>query len=108
MARDEQVTPDRARRLAAALRLLSHPVRFAILLALADAEASTSGLMAASGGSHATTNAHLRLLCRSGLAERRRDGASVIYSLTDAGRDLVAAALSAIDQGLGAVSDGPI
>jgi rhodanese-related sulfurtransferase/predicted transcriptional regulator len=67
---------------------LAHPKRLKLLDVLAQGERSVDGLASAVELQVSTTSALLQTLYRSGLVERRKDGARVLYRL--AGDDVAA------------------
>ncbi|EFF91577.1 transcriptional regulator [Streptomyces sp. e14] len=83
----------RARRssVSAALGALLGPARAEVLVLLGS-PLSTTQLTAVTGQGLGSVGRHLRVLLDAELIERRRAGRSVLYSRTDAGRVLVAAA----------------
>jgi len=64
-------------------RALASANRLELLEALAQGERSVDGLAQASGMSVANTSHHLQILREGGLAQSRKEGTQVIYSLTD-------------------------
>jgi DNA-binding transcriptional ArsR family regulator len=64
-------------------RLLGEPVRLKLLQLLECGERTVNSLAEASGGNQANVSRHLTALYSSGLLSRRRDGASVYYSIAD-------------------------
>jgi DNA-binding transcriptional ArsR family regulator len=75
-------------------RALADPTRVALaaLLSKTD-ELCVCDLAWISGRAENLVSHHLRVLRAAGLATSRRDGKMVLYSLTDAGRNLLTAAL---------------
>ncbi len=81
-----QPLPPRKRlyeQLARVARALAQPGRLELLEALGQGPRSVEGLATASGMSVANTSHHLQTLRDGGLVTSRRDGAQVIYSLSD-------------------------
>ena len=77
-------------------RGLADPTRLSLAAALADAdELCVCDLAWIAGRSQNLVSHHLRALRSHGLVESRRDGKMVMYSLTAAGRALLAAVLPA-------------
>jgi len=75
-------------------RALADPTRLGLAGALAETdELCVCDLSWISERPQNLVSHHLRALRSAGLAESRRDGKMVLYSLTDAGRDLVSAVL---------------
>lgn len=71
-------------------RALADPTRLGLAASLRDGgELCVCDLAWISGRPQNLVSHHLRALKREGLAESRRDGKTVFYSLTDAGRDLL-------------------
>jgi DNA-binding transcriptional ArsR family regulator len=63
--------------------VLGQGARVRMLLLLAKrGEASSGDLHQAAGRTHTNTSAHLGVLRRTGVVERRRDGQRVFYRLT--------------------------
>jgi len=79
-----------ARSVPDALGRLLGPVRAAVLTLL-DPPKSTTQLCALTGLALGSVGRHLGILLAAGLVLRRRAGRAVLYSLTDAGRTLIAA-----------------
>jgi DNA-binding transcriptional ArsR family regulator len=79
-----------AERAAGRAKALADPTRLLIAAALA-AELCVCDLAWIVGRSQNLVSHHVRALRTAGLAESRRDGKLVMYQLTDAGRDLLAA-----------------
>lgn len=65
-------------------KAMASPNRLELLEALAQGERSVDALAQASGMSVANTSHHLQTLRDSGLAQSRKEGLQVFYSLTDA------------------------
>lgn len=81
-----------AARLAAAARALGDPTRLTLASALAAAdELCVCDLAWISGRAENLVSHHARALRTAGLAQSRRDGKMVLYSLTASGRALLAA-----------------
>jgi DNA-binding HxlR family transcriptional regulator len=94
-----------------ALSLLSIPLNVHILRALEDGPLGATELRRAAGSPPETTlRRYVRSLSEVGALERRRDqgfSASVDHELTDAGRDLLAAA-DVLQRWLGECPEGPV
>jgi DNA-binding transcriptional ArsR family regulator len=83
---------DELERRARAAKALSDPTRLAVAVALAQAEtACVCDLAWIIGRDERLASHHVRQLKAAGLARSERDGKMVMYALTDAGRQLVAA-----------------
>lgn len=75
---------------AARMKALADPTRLAVATALAAAdELCVCDLAWVTGRAENLISHHARALRSAGLAESRRDGKMVMYSLTDAGRALL-------------------
>src|SRR6476659_7473051 len=87
--------PDDAERLAGGYRALGEPTRLSLALALRDGgELCVCDLSWIAERPENLVSHHLRALRSAGLAESRRDGKMVMYSLSERGRSLLAATLS--------------
>ncbi len=89
--------PDRERVTALAARsaALADPTRLSLALALVDSdELCVCDLSWISERSENLVSHHMRALREARLAQSRRDGKMVMYSLTEAGRQLLAAIAS--------------
>jgi ArsR family transcriptional regulator len=64
-------------------RILGHPVRVRIIEILRDGERSVGALQSALGLDSSGTSQHLAALRKQGIVAGRRDGTSVIYSVSD-------------------------
>ncbi len=85
-------TTDELERRASAAKALGDPTRLAVALALARAgTACVCDLAWIVGRDERLASHHVRQLKAAGLARSERDGKMVMYELTDAGRQLVAA-----------------
>jgi DNA-binding transcriptional ArsR family regulator len=69
--------------LADRFKALAEPSRLAILSTLHDGELSVGELVAATRLGQANVSKHLDVLRRYGFVDRRKDGLSVIYRLSD-------------------------
>ena len=80
-----------------AAKALSDPTRLALAVALRDAgdECCVCDLAFVIGRQDKLVSHHLRQLRASGLAKSRKDGRMVLYSLTERGRELLAAVMEA-------------
>ncbi len=80
---------------AARAKALGDPTRMTVALALGDGEAlCVCDLAWITGRAENLVGHHLRALRSAGLADSRREGKIVFYSLTDIGRNLVHAHLT--------------
>lgn len=93
--RRRRLALEEAERRASAPRALGDPTRLTIAAALAEAdELCVCDLSWICERSENLVSHHVRQLRAAGIARSRRDGKMVMYSLTEAGRDLLAAVLS--------------
>jgi DNA-binding transcriptional ArsR family regulator len=77
------------------MRGFGDPTRLSLAAALAEAEElCVCDLAWIAGRSQSLVSHHLRTLRMHGLVESRRDAKMVMYSLSDAGRELLEVALS--------------
>lgn len=77
-------------------KALGDPTRLVVASALAEGgELCVCDLAWVTGRSDKLVSHHVRTLRAAGLAESRRDGKMVLYALTEAGRELLAAVLPA-------------
>ena len=91
----EQLDADLARRAAARAKALADPTRIQIALALRQGEElCVCDLAWIVAKAENLVGHHLRALRLAGLADSRRDGKVVFYSLTQTGRELIAAHLT--------------
>jgi DNA-binding transcriptional ArsR family regulator len=63
-------------------KVLSEPLRLALLMELRGSEKSVSELAAFAGTSLANVSKHLMIMRRAGIVERRKDGNQVRYRLS--------------------------
>lgn len=77
------LSPAAITELAERFRALGEPARLAILDALRDGERTVGDLVEATGQAQANVSRHLAVLHGAGLVSRRREGAYVIYAVTD-------------------------
>lgn len=88
-------SPAAVERSASRARALGDPTRLGLAAALARAdELCVCDLAWIAGRPQNLVSHHLRLLKSDGLAQSRRDGRMVMYSLTEAGRALARAVLA--------------
>ena len=93
--RRSRLPDDRAGRVADAARALADPTRLMLAAALGDGgELCVCDLSWIAERPENLVSHHLRALRSAGLAESRRDGKMVMYSLSERGRSLLAATLS--------------
>ena len=64
-------------------KVLSDPLRLALLHRLKDGERTVSTLVEETGASQANVSKHLQILRRAGLVERRKEGLIAWYSILD-------------------------
>jgi ArsR family transcriptional regulator len=64
-------------------KVLSDPLRLALLHRLKEGERTVSTLVEETGASQANVSKHLQILRRAGLVERRKEGLSAWYSILD-------------------------
>jgi DNA-binding transcriptional ArsR family regulator len=92
--RSRRLTPDTAERIAGQAKALGDPTRLTLAAALAEGdELCVCDLAWVAERAENLVSHHLRLLRSQGLVRGRRDGKMVMYSLTDRGRELLAATL---------------
>lgn len=90
----KRLSADAAERLAGQAKALADPTRLMLAAALADGEELCVCDLAWVGErAENLVSHHLRQLRSHGLVASRRDGKMVMYSLTERGRELVAATL---------------
>jgi DNA-binding transcriptional ArsR family regulator len=63
--------------------LLAEPTRLKILNTICDGERSVSDIVERVGSSQTNVSRHLNLMYGRGVLKRRRDGATVYYSISD-------------------------
>lgn len=64
-------------------RILSDPLRLALLHRLKEGERTVGTLVDETGASQANVSKHLQILRRAGLVERRKEGLNAWYSILD-------------------------
>ena len=90
--RSERLATEAAGRLAERASALGDPTRLTLAVALADGEElCVCDLAWVAERSENLVSHHLRVLRAAGLVRSRRDGKMVMYSVTEAGRALIAA-----------------
>jgi ArsR family transcriptional regulator len=77
------LSPELIELVAARFRVLGEPSRLRILQALRTGELNVSQLVEATDLTQANTSRHLQALADAGIVGRRRDGANVIYSISE-------------------------
>jgi ArsR family transcriptional regulator, lead/cadmium/zinc/bismuth-responsive transcriptional repressor len=88
--RRRRLSADAAEAAAAQARALSNPTRLSLAVSLRDGgELCVCDLAWISGRAQNLVSHHLRALKAAGVAESRREGKTVFYSLTDAGAELL-------------------
>ena len=93
----ERLDADLARQAAAHARALGYPTRLSIALALREGEElCVCDLAWIVSRAENLVGHHLRALRNAGLADSRRDGKIVFYTLTARGRELIDAHLLAV------------
>jgi ArsR family transcriptional regulator, lead/cadmium/zinc/bismuth-responsive transcriptional repressor len=93
--RAEQLEPEAAERAVVAAQALGDPTRLNVAAALAQTdELCGCDLSWITGRSQKLVSHHLKVLRQAGLAESRRDGRIVYFSLSPAGRALLEAVLA--------------
>jgi DNA-binding transcriptional ArsR family regulator len=96
--RRERLGAEHAERLSSRARALGDPTRLTLAAALADGqELCVCDLAWITERAENLVSHHLRALRAEGLAEARREGKMVMYSLTSEGRALLAVVLSGIE-----------
>ena len=77
------LTQDQLEAIAARFRVMGDPSRLRILAYVMQGERSVSEVIDEVGSSQSNVSRHLQSLYTAGLVERRRDGNSIYYSVTD-------------------------
>jgi DNA-binding transcriptional ArsR family regulator len=77
------LAPEALERVAARFRVLGEPMRLRLLQQLMDGEKNVSDLVTLVDSTQANVSRHLALLLQNGIVEKRRDGTSIYYRLTD-------------------------
>ncbi|MFH1756367.1 MAG: metalloregulator ArsR/SmtB family transcription factor [Candidatus Latescibacterota bacterium] len=83
LQRRKDLTEEAFEAIAKRFRVLSDPMRLKIIYNLGDAELAVGELVERTGGSQSNISKHLSLLLTHGLVQRRREGTSAYYSVTD-------------------------
>jgi DNA-binding transcriptional ArsR family regulator len=79
----EQITDKMIELIAKRFRMLGEPFRLRLLQQLQTGEKTVNDLVAALDGNQPNVSKHLALLYDSGLVGRRREGTSILYSISD-------------------------
>jgi DNA-binding transcriptional ArsR family regulator len=64
-------------------RMLGEPVRIRILQVLESGAKSVGDVVETLSGNQPNISKHLQVLCQAGLVDRRREGNSIYYSISD-------------------------
>jgi ArsR family transcriptional regulator len=78
-----QLNDENAGLVAERFRTLGEPMRLRLLHALRDGERSVGDLVDEVGGGQANVSKHLQLLHRMGFVQRRKDGTTALYRISD-------------------------
>lgn len=78
-----ELTDNSADVIAERFRALAEPTRLRLLNALRRGEKSVGELAEATGAGQANTSKHLQLLLQQGFLERRKEGTTTWYRVTD-------------------------
>lgn len=79
----KQMTEEAFDAVAHRFRVLSDPMRLRLLYTIAGGEMSVNELVEKTGGTQSNVSKHLSTLLTHGLVQRRRQGTSAFYSITD-------------------------
>jgi ArsR family transcriptional regulator len=85
MSPRSKMTEDAFDAVAQRFRVLSDPMRLKLLYTIGSGEMSVNELVEKTGGTQSNVSKHLSTLLTHGLVQRRRQGTSAFYSVTDAG-----------------------
>jgi len=85
MAPRKQMSEEAFDAVAQRFRVLSDPMRLRLLYIIGSGEMSVNELVEKTGGTQSNVSKHLSTLLTHGLVQRRRQGTSAFYSITDAG-----------------------
>ena len=77
------LSADQLEAIAARFRVMGDPCRLGILSYVMQGERSVSEVIEEVGSSQSNVSRHLQTLYNAGLLDRRRDGNSIYYSVTD-------------------------
>ncbi len=69
--------------------LMSNPTRLKIMCVLCEGERNVTELRAEISGAQPTISQHLSVLYRSGVIDRRRDGAQLFYRIASSQLDML-------------------
>ena len=85
MKKDKQqiMSPDLVRLVAARFKVLSEPLRIQILQVLESGEASVTSITRSVNATQPNVSKHLRILQDEGLVSKRQDGNTVYYQIAD-------------------------
>ncbi|UCD36996.1 MAG: winged helix-turn-helix transcriptional regulator [Fidelibacterota bacterium] len=85
MKSKDAITPTEAAfsRAARLLKVLGHPARMQILHFIEGGEETVSAIQKHVGLTQAMTSQHLKILFEAGLIQRRRQGTSIYYRVTE-------------------------
>jgi DNA-binding transcriptional ArsR family regulator len=70
-------------RMAEKFRMLADPTRLAILRALLEGEKNVGQVVEETGQNQANVSKHLKMLARTGIVGRRKEGLQVFYAIGD-------------------------
>lgn len=79
----KKMTPEAFEAVARRFRVLSDPMRLKILYCLGMEELTVNEIVARTEGSQSNVSKHLSTLLTHGIVQRRREGTSAHYSITD-------------------------
>jgi ArsR family transcriptional regulator, lead/cadmium/zinc/bismuth-responsive transcriptional repressor len=97
--RESRLTQDAVEAVAGQFKALSDPTRLGLALALTSArELCVCDLSWVAERPQNLTSHHMKILRAQGIVAARRDGKMTMYRLTEAGRELVEAALSRAEE----------
>ena len=83
LSQRKNLTNDAFEAIAQRFRALGDPTRLKIIYNLGGEELTVGGLVERTGGSQSNISKHLSLLLTHGFVQRRREGTSAYYSVTD-------------------------
>lgn len=85
MKKDKQqiMSPDLVRLVAARFKVLSEPLRIQIILTLESGEASVNAVTRSVNSTQPNVSKHLRILQDEGLVSKRQEGNTVYYQIAD-------------------------
>jgi len=79
----KKMTDETFDQIARRFRAMSDPMRLRILFYIGSEELSVGEIVERTGGSQSNISKHLSTLLAHGLVQRRREGTSAFYSVTD-------------------------